>query len=60
MRQPFTTKAIAECVGSGGVREAEANIELLRIVSAASAADWDVKFTIKRVHPMYFASRGNA
>jgi hypothetical protein len=42
------------------VREAEANIELLRIVSAASAADWDVKFTIKRVYPMYFASKGNA
>jgi hypothetical protein len=40
------------------VREAEANIELLRIVSAATAADWDVKFTIKRVHPVYFASRG--
>jgi hypothetical protein len=39
----------AECVGSGGVREVEA--------SAATAADWDVKFTIKRVHPRYFASR---
>ena len=44
--QALTTKAIAECVGSGGVGEAEANIELLRLVSAAAVADWDAKLTV--------------
>jgi len=47
--QALATEAIAECIRSGGVWEAESNIELLGLVSTSAAADWDAAFTVKRV-----------
>jgi hypothetical protein len=49
VRHAFTTKAIAEGVGSADVGEAEANIALLRLVSTAAAADWDANLAVKRL-----------
>src|SRR5215471_6647764 len=40
-RQALATEAIAECVRSSGVREAESNIDLLDLVSIPAAADWN-------------------
>jgi hypothetical protein len=48
MGQALATEAIAECIRSGGVWEAESNIELLDLVSTPTAADWDAAFTVKR------------
>jgi len=48
--QALATEAIAECIRSGGVREAESNIEWLDLVSASSAADWDASFTMERIN----------
>jgi len=46
--QALTTEAIAECVRSGGVREAESNI-VLGLVSTPAAADRNASFPVERV-----------
>jgi hypothetical protein len=48
--QALATEAIAECIRSGGVGEAESNIDLLNLVSTSAAADWDALFTVKRIN----------
>jgi len=48
--QALATEAIAECIRSGGVREAESNIEWLDLVSTSAAADWDASFTVERIN----------
>jgi hypothetical protein len=50
MGQAFATEAIAECIRSGGVWEAESNIELLGLVSTPAAADWDASVTVERIN----------
>jgi hypothetical protein len=50
MGQALATEAIAEFIRSGGVWEAESNIELLGIVSTAAAADWDALVAVERVN----------
>jgi hypothetical protein len=45
--QVLATEAIAECIRSGGVWEAESNIDLLDFVSTPAAADWDTSFAVK-------------
>jgi len=47
--QALATEAIAECVRNGGVWEAESDIELLDLVSAPAASDWDASFTVERI-----------
>jgi hypothetical protein len=49
VRAEFATEAIAECIRSDAVWEAESNIELLSLVSAPAAANRDAAFTVKRV-----------
>jgi hypothetical protein len=44
------TEAIAECIRGGGVWEAESNIDLLGLVSAPAAADWDASVTVERIN----------
>jgi hypothetical protein len=46
----LTHAPVAECIRSGGVWEAESNIEWLDLVSASSAADWDASFTMERIN----------
>jgi hypothetical protein len=48
--QALATKAIAECVRSGGVWEAESNIELLDLLPIPAAADRDASFTVERIN----------
>jgi hypothetical protein len=48
--QAFATKAIAECIRSGGVWETESNMELLDLVSIPAAADWDASVTVERIN----------
>ena len=48
--QAFATEAIAECIRSGDVWEAESNIDLLDLVPTSAAADWDASFTVERIH----------
>jgi hypothetical protein len=48
--QAFATEAIAECIRSGGVREAESNVEWHDLVSTPAAADWDASFTVERIN----------
>jgi hypothetical protein len=48
--QALATEAIAECIRSGSVWEAESNIEWLDLVSASAAADWDASFTMERIN----------
>jgi len=48
--QALATEAIAECIRSGGVWEAESNIEWLDLVSASSATNWDASFTMERIN----------
>jgi hypothetical protein len=48
--QAFATEAIAECIRSGDVWEAESNIELLALVSTPAAADGDASFTVERIN----------
>jgi hypothetical protein len=48
--QALTTEAIAECIRSGGVWEAESNIDLLALVSILAATDWDASFTVERIN----------
>jgi hypothetical protein len=47
--QALATEAIAECIRSGSVWEAESNIELVGFVPAPTATDRDAPFTVKRV-----------
>jgi hypothetical protein len=47
MGQAFATEAIAECIRSCGVWEAESNIELLDLVSTPAAADRDAPLTVE-------------
>ena len=44
------TEAIAKCIRSGGVWEAESNIDLLALVSIPAASDWDPSVTMKRIN----------
>jgi hypothetical protein len=48
--QAFAPEAIAECIRSGGVWEAQSNMELLDLVSIPAAADWDASFTVERIN----------
>ena len=47
--QALATEAIAECIRSGSVGEAESNIGLLCLVPTPAAADWDAPFTVEGV-----------
>jgi hypothetical protein len=49
MGQALATEAIAEFIRSGGVWEAESNIELLDIVPTPATADWDASVTVERI-----------
>jgi len=49
--QAFATEAIAECIRSGSVWEAESNREWLDLVSTPAAANWDASFTVERINP---------
>jgi hypothetical protein len=46
----LATEAIAECIRSGGVWEAESNMGLLGVVPTPAAADWDALFTVKGIN----------
>jgi len=46
----LATEAIAECIRSGGVREAESNMKLLGLVPAPATARWDAPFTVERIN----------
>src|SRR5215472_14757277 len=48
--QALATETIAECIRSGGVGEAESNIELLGLVPTPAAADWDASVTVERIN----------
>jgi hypothetical protein len=50
MGQALATEAIVECIRSGGVGEAESNIELLGLVPTPAAADWDASVTVERIN----------
>jgi hypothetical protein len=50
VRQALATEAIAECIGSGSIWEAESNVEWLDLVSTPAAADWDVSFTVEPIN----------
>jgi len=46
----LATESIAECIRSGGVWEAESNMELLGPVSIPAATDWNASFTVERIN----------
>jgi hypothetical protein len=48
--QALATEAIAECIRSEGLWEAESNIKLLGLVSTPAAADWDASFTVECIN----------
>jgi hypothetical protein len=48
--QALATEAIAECIRSGDVWEAESNTEWPDLVSTPAAADWDALFTVERIN----------
>jgi hypothetical protein len=48
--KPLATEAITKCVRSGGVGEAESNMELLDLVSIPAASDWDASVTVERIN----------
>jgi hypothetical protein len=48
--QALATEAIAECIRSGGIWEAESNIEWFDLVSTAATADRDASFTMERIN----------
>jgi hypothetical protein len=48
--QALATEAIAECIRSGGVWEAESNIDLLGLVSIQAAADRNASITVERIN----------
>ena len=50
MGQPLATEAITECIRSGGVWEAETNVESLGLVPAPATAHWDAPFTVERIN----------
>jgi len=50
MGEALATEAVAEFIRSGGVWEAESNIELLDLVSTLAADDWDASFAVKRIN----------
>jgi hypothetical protein len=47
--QALAAEAIAECVRSGGVWEAESNMGLLCLVPTPATADWDASVTVERI-----------
>jgi hypothetical protein len=47
--QALAAEAIAECIRSGGVWEAESNIELLDLVATPAATNWDMSFAVERI-----------
>jgi len=47
--QALATEAIAECIRSGSVGEAESNIELLCLVPTPATSHWDAPFTPERI-----------
>src|SRR5262245_1894530 len=47
--QALATEAIAECIRSGSVGEAESNIGLFCLVPTPAAADWDAPVTVERI-----------
>jgi hypothetical protein len=49
MGQALATEAIAECIRSGGLWEAESNIKLPGLVSTPAAADWDASVAVERI-----------
>ena len=48
--EQLATEAIAECIRSGSVWEAESNIDLLDLVPTSAAADRDASFTVERIN----------
>src|SRR5262249_26559359 len=50
MGQGVATEVIAECIRSGGIWEAESNIEWLGVVSTPAAADRNASFTMERIN----------
>jgi hypothetical protein len=48
--QALATEAIAECIRSGSLSEAESNIKLLGLVSTPPAADRDASVTVERIN----------
>ena len=48
--QAHAPEAIAECIRSGGVWEAESNIDLLDLVSIPAASGWDASFAVERIN----------
>jgi len=48
--QALAPKAIAKRLRSGGVWEAESNIDLLDLVSIPAAADWNASITVERIN----------
>jgi hypothetical protein len=48
--QALAPKAIAERLRSGGVWEAESNINLIGLVPTPAAADWDASFAVERIN----------
>jgi hypothetical protein len=47
--QALATEAIAKCIRSGGVWEAESNIESLGLVPTPATAHWDAPFLVERI-----------
>jgi hypothetical protein len=47
--QALATEAIAECIRSDGIWEAESNIGLLCLAPTPAVADWDAPFTVEGV-----------
>src|SRR5262249_23247420 len=48
--QALATEAIAECIRSGSVGEAESNIGLLCLVPAPATSHWDASVTVERIN----------
>src|SRR5262249_38540940 len=48
--QTLATEAIAECIRSGGVWEAESNMDWLDLVPTPAATDRDASFTMERIN----------
>src|SRR5215472_2696743 len=57
--QALATEAIAECIRSGSVGEAESNMGLLCLVPTPAAADWDAPVSIDLWENTAKASRRN-
>jgi hypothetical protein len=51
--QPKPGVAIAECIRSGGVWEAESNMGLLCLVPTPATADWDASVTVEACYCEY-------